>query len=95
MPTCCTRPGCGASRTCAGLSARSSAPVNVLALPGSPSVAELAAAGVARISVGGAFSHVAFGALTRAARELLDDGTLGFMELAGEGARQERAAFGA
>ncbi|MBJ7594008.1 MAG: isocitrate lyase/phosphoenolpyruvate mutase family protein [Candidatus Dormibacteraeota bacterium] len=69
-------------------------PVNVLTLPGSPSVAELAEAGVARISVGGAFSHVAFGALTRAARELLDEGTYGFMDLAGEGLRQEKAAFG-
>ena len=50
------------------------APVNVLALPGLPSVAELAEAGVARISVGGAFSHVAFGALARAGRELLELG---------------------
>ena len=69
-------------------------PVNVLALPGSPSVAELAEARVARISVGGAFSHVAFGALTRAARELLDQGTYGFMDLAKEGLRQEKVAFG-
>ena len=68
-------------------------PVNVLAVPGIPPIAELAEAGVARISVGGAFSHVAFGALTRAARELLDDGTYGFMDLAGEGRRQEGAAF--
>jgi 2-methylisocitrate lyase-like PEP mutase family enzyme len=69
-------------------------PVNVLALPGLPSVAELAEAGVARISVGGAFSHVAFGALSRAARELLDTGTYGFMDVAAEGRRQEQAAFG-
>lgn len=68
-------------------------PVNVLAVPGIPPIAELAEAGVARISVGGAFSHVAFGALTRAARELLDEGTYGFMDLAGEGRRQEGAAF--
>jgi 2-methylisocitrate lyase-like PEP mutase family enzyme len=70
-------------------------PVNVLALPGAPSVAELGAAGVARISVGGAFSHVAFGALTRAARELLDDGTYGFWDVAADGRTQEQAAFGA
>ncbi len=69
-------------------------PVNVLAVPGAPSVADLAAAGVARVSVGGGFSHVAFGALTRAARELLDDGTYGFLEVAAEGRRQEQAAFG-
>jgi 2-methylisocitrate lyase-like PEP mutase family enzyme len=69
------------------------APVNVLALPGLPSVAELADAGVARISVGGAFSHVAFGALTRAARELLDAGTYGFMDVAADGRAQEASAF--
>jgi 2-methylisocitrate lyase-like PEP mutase family enzyme len=69
-------------------------PVNVLAMPGLPSVAKLAEAGVARISVGGAFSHVAFGALTRAARELLDAGTYGFMDVAAEGRAQETAAFG-
>lgn len=71
------------------------APVNVLARAGLATVAELAEAGVARISVGGAFSHVAFGALTRAARELLDLGTYSFMDVAGEGRRQEEAAFGA
>ncbi len=68
-------------------------PVNVLALPGLPPVAELAEAGVARVSVGGAFSHVAFGALSRAARELLEAGTYGFMDIATEGRRQEATAF--
>jgi 2-methylisocitrate lyase-like PEP mutase family enzyme len=53
-------------------------PVNVLALPNSPPVAELAAAGVKRISVGSAFSNVAVGALVEAARELKDQGTYGF-----------------
>ncbi len=71
------------------------APLNVLTVPGLPPVAELAEAGVARISVGGAFSHVAYGALTRAARELLDTGTYGFMKVAAEGRAQETAAFGA
>jgi 2-methylisocitrate lyase-like PEP mutase family enzyme len=70
-------------------------PVNVLARAGLASVSELADAGVARVSVGGAFSHVAFGALTIAARELLDHGTYGFMDLAAEGRREEEAAFGA
>ncbi|MEN3357661.1 MAG: hypothetical protein V7637_1643 [Mycobacteriales bacterium] len=60
-------------------------PVNVLTWPGGPPVAELAAAGVARISVGGAFSLVAAGAVTRAARELLDQGTYSFYGLAGTG----------
>src|SRR6516162_8848163 len=41
-------------------------PVNVLALPGAPSVPELADAGVARISVGSALARVALGAVVRA-----------------------------
>lgn len=57
-------------------------PVNVLALPGGPPVAELAAAGVRRISVGGAFAFAAYGTLIEAARELLDQGTYGFWDRA-------------
>jgi 2-methylisocitrate lyase-like PEP mutase family enzyme len=68
-------------------------PVNVLARPGLPAVSELAAAGVARISVGGAFSLVAFGALARAGRELLDHGTYGYFELAAEGRALTADAF--
>jgi 2-methylisocitrate lyase-like PEP mutase family enzyme len=55
-------------------------PVNVLALPNGPTVAELAEAGVRRISVGGAFAFAAYGALIEAARELLEEGTYGFWE---------------
>lgn len=58
-------------------------PVNVLTVPGLPSVAELAAAGVARISVGGGFAFAAFGAVAAAGRELLDEGTYGWMGGAG------------
>lgn len=57
-------------------------PVNVLALPGGPPVGDLAAAGVRRISVGGAFAYAAYGALVEAARELLDEGTYGFWDKA-------------
>jgi 2-methylisocitrate lyase-like PEP mutase family enzyme len=53
-------------------------PVNVLALPGGPPVAELAAAGVARISVGSGFSSAAYGTLVEAATELRDHGTYAF-----------------
>jgi 2-methylisocitrate lyase-like PEP mutase family enzyme len=49
--------------------------VNVLARPKGPSTSELAAAGVRRVSTGGALSMAAYGALVRAARELLDTGT--------------------
>ncbi|CAN5293771.1 isocitrate lyase/phosphoenolpyruvate mutase family protein [soil metagenome] len=59
-------------------------PVNVLVRPGLPTVNELAKAGVARISVGGAFSQVALAALSRAGRELLVQGTYGFLGLADE-----------
>jgi 2-methylisocitrate lyase-like PEP mutase family enzyme len=51
------------------------APLNVLALPGGPSVGELAAVGVRRVSTGGSLARAAYGALRSAARELLDTGT--------------------
>ena len=69
-------------------------PVNVLALPGVPSVAELAEIGVKRVSVGGAFAFAALGALTQAGRELLERGTYGYWDLAGAGGAAARAAFG-
>jgi 2-methylisocitrate lyase-like PEP mutase family enzyme len=68
-------------------------PVNVLALPGAPPVAELAEAGAARLSVGSAFALVAFGAVVEAGRELLDQGTYGFWERAVEGSRHVHRAF--
>jgi 2-methylisocitrate lyase-like PEP mutase family enzyme len=54
-------------------------PVNVLAFAGAPSVSELAAAGVSRISVGGAFAFAAYGALADAATELRDNGSYGYL----------------
>ncbi len=67
--------------------------VNVLARPGLPPVARLAELGVSRISVGGAFAFAALGALDEAARELRDQGTYGYSELAGAGLRAARGAF--
>ena len=57
-----------------------SKPVNVLmGLQGVTfSVEELAAAGVKRISIGGAFARAALGAFVRAAREVKDKGTFTF-----------------
>ena len=46
--------------------------MNVLVLPGMPSVSELAEAGVSRISVGGAFAFAAYGAAAAAGRELME-----------------------
>jgi 2-methylisocitrate lyase-like PEP mutase family enzyme len=68
-------------------------PVNVLARPGLGSVAELAAASVARISVGGGFAFASFAALTRAGTELLEHGSFGYLDDAGQGRTQLAAAF--
>jgi 2-methylisocitrate lyase-like PEP mutase family enzyme len=69
-------------------------PVNVLALPGCPPVSELAAMGVARVSVGGAFSFVGLGAFADAAIELRDEGTYGYLERVGSIRKLLRDAFG-
>ena len=68
-------------------------PVNVLALRGAPTVSELAAAGVSRISVGGAFAFAALGAVIDAANELSAQGTYTYLERAGAGVNAARAAF--
>jgi 2-methylisocitrate lyase-like PEP mutase family enzyme len=68
-------------------------PVNVLTMAGTPEVAELAAAGVRRVSVGGAFAFVAYGALAEAARELRDRGSYGFLAGARGGRNAVQAAF--
>jgi 2-methylisocitrate lyase-like PEP mutase family enzyme len=70
-------------------------PVNVLALQGVPAVSELTAAGVKRISVGGAFAFAALDAVVAAARELREEGTYGYLERSRAGNRAARAAFGA
>jgi 2-methylisocitrate lyase-like PEP mutase family enzyme len=50
-------------------------PVNVLALAGAPSIPELAAAGVRRVSTGSLLAGAAYGALYAGAKELLAAGT--------------------
>lgn len=55
-----------------------SKPVNVLAGGPNLTVAQLAEAGVKRISLGPRLSNAAFGAVERAAREILDKGTFTF-----------------
>jgi 2-methylisocitrate lyase-like PEP mutase family enzyme len=50
-------------------------PVNVIAMPTTPTVAELGAVGVRRVSTGGSLAKAAYGGLMRAARELLEHGT--------------------
>jgi 2-methylisocitrate lyase-like PEP mutase family enzyme len=56
-------------------------PVNVMAGPGAPTVAEFEAAGVRRVSVGTAVAQAAYTLAQRAAAELLGKGT--YDELAG------------
>ena len=68
-------------------------PVNVLALAGGPSVAELGAAGVRRVSTGGALAKAAYGALLAGAAELRDAGTSRY-SAAGAPAEALRDAFG-
>jgi len=65
-------------------------PVNVLALPGTPTVPELAALGVARVSVGGLFAWAAYGALVSAADELLGPGTSAYTSNALSGKIRDR-----
>lgn len=69
------------------------APVNVLIWPNGPTVKQLASVGVARISVGGAFSLVAFGAIRDAAEQLMQGGRLDFWEQAARGRAARDAAF--
>jgi 2-methylisocitrate lyase-like PEP mutase family enzyme len=68
-------------------------PVNVLAVPGAPTVAELGELGVARVSVGSAFAMVAIGALVEAGKELLERGTYDFWTTAIAGMGVSHAAF--
>jgi 2-methylisocitrate lyase-like PEP mutase family enzyme len=69
-------------------------PVNVLAIPGVPPVGELGAAGVRRISVGGALAFASYGAATEALRDLLADGTYGYLDLSRRGLSEVRSTFG-
>jgi 2-methylisocitrate lyase-like PEP mutase family enzyme len=56
------------------------APVNVMAHPGAPSVKELAALGVARVSVGSGISQAAYAVARESARELFATGTYSRLE---------------
>ncbi|HEX2698961.1 MAG TPA: isocitrate lyase/phosphoenolpyruvate mutase family protein [Acidimicrobiales bacterium] len=69
-------------------------PVNVVARPGCPPVAELAALGVQRVSVGSWFALSALGAGVEAATEFRDHGTFGYLDRAGIGAAAVRSSFG-
>lgn len=68
-------PGVHDPSVIAELVSRIPAPVNVMAGPGAPSVAELAALGVRRVSVGPAIAAAAYSLAASAAAEILGHGT--------------------
>ncbi|SNT36107.1 2-Methylisocitrate lyase, PEP mutase family [Asanoa hainanensis] len=68
-------PGVTDPETVAMLAKEIQAPLNVMAGPGSPTIDDLAALGVARVSVGPAITLAAYAAIQTAARELLTTGT--------------------
>jgi 2-methylisocitrate lyase-like PEP mutase family enzyme len=68
-------PGVTDLATVAALAVGVDAPLNVLAGPGAPAVAELAKAGAARISLGSSVAEAAYAVVRRAADELFTAGT--------------------
>lgn len=56
------------------LTAGIAAPVNVMVGPGAPTVDELSALGVARVSLGASIASAAYGLVQRAVREALETG---------------------
>lgn len=73
-------PGVVDPATVSALVAAIDAPLNVLAGRGAPSVPELAALGVARVSLGSSVAAAAYALVERAAREAFSDGTYAAIE---------------
>ncbi len=73
-------PGLRAVEDVRAVCAAVSKPVNVLAVRGGPDLETLAAAGVRRVSVGSTFCLAGLGAFLRAAREVRERGTFGFLD---------------
>lgn len=68
-------PGVADPAIIAELTSGIAAPVNIMAGPGSPSVADLAQRGVARVSLGSGVAQAAYAVMRRAAEELYSRGT--------------------
>ncbi|WP_432976920.1 isocitrate lyase/PEP mutase family protein [Dactylosporangium sp. CA-233914] len=68
-------PGVADAATIGALARAIPAPLNVLAQPGTPPVAELATLGVARVSLGSWIAEAAYALARRAAREAYEHGT--------------------
>ncbi|MER7764920.1 isocitrate lyase/phosphoenolpyruvate mutase family protein [Streptomyces sp. NPDC097619] len=73
-------PGVADRPTVAALAEGIDAPLNLLVGPGSPTLPELAALGVARVSLGSSVAEAAYAVAARATRELLAAGTYGAVE---------------
>ncbi|MFJ4778610.1 isocitrate lyase/phosphoenolpyruvate mutase family protein [Streptomyces sp. NPDC088762] len=70
-------PGVTDPATIAELAKGIDAPLNILVGPGAPTVAELGALGVARVSLGSWVAEAAYAVVRRATEELLSGGTYG------------------
>ncbi|MFF2009313.1 isocitrate lyase/phosphoenolpyruvate mutase family protein [Streptomyces sp. NPDC058195] len=70
-------PGVTDTATIAALAEDIAAPLNIMASPGTPTVAQLGSLGVARVSLGSGVAQAAYAAARRAARELLGTGGYG------------------
>jgi 2-methylisocitrate lyase-like PEP mutase family enzyme len=78
---CIFVPGVAEEDTIRRLAAAIPAPLNVVAgLASSTDAPTLFSLGVRRVSLGGSLARAAFSMLERAGRELLDSGTLGFLD---------------
>jgi len=72
---CVFAPGLKDAATIGRLVKDVACPLNILAVPGTPSIAELEKLGVARVSVGSGFMRATLGALRTMAEELKNAGT--------------------
>jgi 2-methylisocitrate lyase-like PEP mutase family enzyme len=77
---CVFVPGVIDADTIAALVRAIDGPLNIMAMPGAPSVSQLGKLGVARVSVGSAIAQAALATTRRVAHELLEQGTYGKSE---------------
>jgi 2-methylisocitrate lyase-like PEP mutase family enzyme len=77
---CAFVPGVIDADTIAALVRAIKGPLNIMAMPGAPSVSQLGKLGVARVSVGPAIAQAALATTRRVAHELLEQGTYGKSE---------------
>lgn len=76
---CLFAPGARDAETIASLVESVKGPLNILAIAGTPSIAELQRLGVARVSIGSGAMRATLGLTRRIAEELLEQGTYSTM----------------